>query len=368
MPTIRINSQNFDGIPCDIYFTGCTGNTDVITGVTLPYDYTTTDYLGYYSIYFPLYDKYCELNISCPSPTPTPTMTVTPTNTATPTPTVTPTMTPTPSGSSFDSDAAAYLADVVASGGTTDATISAATDTLFTSLKSNGLYSKMLVMYPFIGGVAASHRLNAKRTSSQYDGTFSGGFTHDVSGSTGNGTNGYLNSNFPISAYTANNYSLGYYQYTDNNTGDYIMTGIRRAVGTVQTPVLQLSTKIGSDYFMRLGDDTAFTTANGGNRNGFICGSRTGSTKADLYRNGTNVGTLTDNPGASIANEAWQTLVFNTNNDPSIGSSTPNPLAGYYADEGLNFYFISTGLLSSEISTLSTIINTFQTSLGRNTY
>jgi len=117
MQTVRITTQNFDGIPCDIYFTGCTGNTDVITGVTLPYDYTTTDYLGYYLIYFPLYEKYCDLSIPCPSPTPTPsitptntqtptvtpTMTVTPTNTETPTPTPsitasqTPTQTPTPS-------------------------------------------------------------------------------------------------------------------------------------------------------------------------------------------------------------------------------------------------------------------------------
>ena len=288
--------------------------------------------------------------------------------TNTPTPTLTPTNTPTPSASAFDSDAAAFLQAVLDTGGTLNSTISAATDTLFTSLKSNGLYSKMLVMYPFIGGVASSHRLNAKRTSSQYDGTFSGGFTHDISGSTGNGTNGYLNTNFPISAYTANNYSIGYYQYTDNNTGDYLMSGVRRAVLAVQTPILQLSTRVGSDYFMRFGDDTSFTTANSGNRNGFICGSRTGSTKADLYRNGTNVGTLTDNPGTSIANEAWQTLVFNTNNDPAIGGSTPNPLGGYYADEGLNFYFISTGLLASEVSTLSTIINTFQTSLGRNVY
>ena len=156
MGTVRITSDNFDGIPCDIYFTGCTGNTDVITGVTLPYDYTTTDYLGYYSIYFPLYDKYCELNIICPSPTPTPsvtptmtpTMTVTPTNTQTPTqtptPTVTPTMTqtptvtptPTPSGLSFDVDAQAFLQDVTTSGGTLDYTISAATNQLFVDLKS----------------------------------------------------------------------------------------------------------------------------------------------------------------------------------------------------------------------------------------
>jgi hypothetical protein len=75
-----------------------------------------------------------------PSPTPTSTVTptVTPTSSITPTPTVTPTatVTPTPSTSvpSGDPDAALLLSDVLAAGGTLDATISAATETLFTEL------------------------------------------------------------------------------------------------------------------------------------------------------------------------------------------------------------------------------------------
>lgn len=80
MPTIRINSNNYSGITCNINFTGCTGNTDVISGVTLPYDYTTSSYEGSYSVYFPEYDRTCLLDITCPSPTPS----VTPTPSATP--------------------------------------------------------------------------------------------------------------------------------------------------------------------------------------------------------------------------------------------------------------------------------------------
>ena len=65
MPTIRINSNNYSGITCNINFTGCTGNTDVISGVTLPYDYTTSSYEGSYSVYFPEYDRTCLLDIGC---------------------------------------------------------------------------------------------------------------------------------------------------------------------------------------------------------------------------------------------------------------------------------------------------------------
>jgi len=116
-------------------------------------------------------------------PVPTPSMTPSPT--ITPTPSITPTPTPSPSPiigdfiitqdgdvleaqngdliewfeQTLDPDAAAYLADVVASGGTTNPTIESAVDTLFTSLKSAGLYSKMIGMYPFVGAAAGCHAI-----------------------------------------------------------------------------------------------------------------------------------------------------------------------------------------------------------------
>ena len=124
----------------------------------------------------------------CIEPTPTPTTSVTPTNS------VTPTITPTPTASvpAGDADANAYIAAIIASGGTTDTTIENAIQTLFTDLKSAGVYSKMLAFYPVVGGVAASHAINAKRDTT-YDLTFVGGWTHGTSGMTSNGSTAYAN-------------------------------------------------------------------------------------------------------------------------------------------------------------------------------
>ena len=152
MPTIRINSTNYSGVTCNISFTGCTGNTDVISGVTLPYDYTTSSYEGSYSVYFPIYNKTCDLNITCPSPTPsvTPTLTPTPsvTPTLTPTLTPTPTVTPTPSPVTYDADYQAILDEATLQGYTLPSTSGQTLQNqLVLDLKTAGIWSELDILY-----------------------------------------------------------------------------------------------------------------------------------------------------------------------------------------------------------------------------
>jgi hypothetical protein len=126
-------------------------------------------------------------NTNTPSVTPT----LTPTKTTTPTPTLTPTNTPSSSpGPAFDPDAAAYLSAVVTAGGSVTSPMSAATNNMFLALKSNALYSKLLILSPMMGGTAASMAINGK-TPGTYNITWSAGWTFDVSGATGNGSNTY---------------------------------------------------------------------------------------------------------------------------------------------------------------------------------
>jgi hypothetical protein len=72
------------------------------------------------------------------------------------------TTTTTTTAAPVDADYAAFMAAVVATGGTTNSTISAATLTLFTDLKAAGLYSKLDVLMPMIGGTYGSIVINAK--------------------------------------------------------------------------------------------------------------------------------------------------------------------------------------------------------------
>ena len=351
MPTIRIKSTNYSGITCNISFTGCTGNTDVISGVTLPYDYTTSSYEGSYSVYFPAYDKTCPLDITCPSPTPTSSITPTPsiTPTLTPTSSITPTPTPSSSTPSLDPDAAAYLADVVASGGTTNPTIEAAVDTLFTDLKSNGLYND-LFFFPFVGGTASSHSLFGKRSAgTTYDITWFGGMTHGVSGSTGNGTNGYGETALQRPIYS----NLG-----DISQGIYVV-GDGSADGAYE---LQSSGTDNNALITRYTGDGAYVRFNGG----FKTGSNTDGT--GLY-----ISTLTGSTSGIVKlfKNTSTTLINTTTNDNDYLGENSRVFrggAGDYSPRTVNFVFYTTYLTDAQVSTLSTIINTFQTSLGRNIY
>lgn len=306
------------------------------------------------------------------TPTPTTTLTSTPTNTPTQTNTQTPTSTPTPTPSatapaSGTTEAIAYLNRVVQSGGTVDSTASAATITLFTSLVSNGLWDKLYAFYPVLGGVAASHTINANSSVGLYDLTFNGGWTHSSSGMQPNGTNGYAETNlnaqltFPIGATS----HLSIYvnlQGTGNRTYDMGVAG----VDSTLTAMLNIAAKRAPGA----GDQTLFdcgtfnpsgfgrvSTTSQTSASGMTLGSARSSIDRTLYRNGTNIATQTGNRPLSVAN---RTMV--------IGAQKSDIGVAYYSDNRYAFVTIGSGLTNTEIVNLSSIINTYETSLGRNTY
>jgi hypothetical protein len=311
--------------------------------------------------------------IPTPTMTKTPTQTQTPTNTQTQTPTNTQTQTQTntptvsPTASPFGpgtTEARLYLAEVLTAGGTgITNTVSAATITLFTSLVSYGLYDNLTVFYPMLGGVATSTALNGNRNSgTTYDLQYSGtGFTYTSSGATGNGATSYANTNFRNTFLLQDNYSLGFYQFSDNiplKTEEVIMGNL-----SVDIPVLQIATNLNpSLYFIRSGANGGATTAaNGGNVKGFYALTRTGSTSSSLFRNGNTTPILTATNSYTKSGSGANIFLWNFN-------FNGNPYSNSYANQTLNFAFIGKGLTASQISTLSTIINLFQTTLGRNTY
>jgi hypothetical protein len=289
------------------------------------------------------------------TPTVTPTNTNTPTNTATPTPTLTTTptntptltQTPTPSpGPAFDPDASLYLADVLNEGGTLDATISGATDTLFTSLKSNGLYTKLDVFYPMLGATSGSTALMGKRVSgTTYDLNYNGGWTFNSSGATPNGTTGYADTSYPPNLQGQNNIHMSVYN-TQESTGSRVEMG---------------STSAGSDIQIvsNFGANNYSAINNGGQvggpitSSGFIVISRTGSTNFNYFLNGSK----TTKGQSSIPPNSFNVYIGCRNS-----SGTPE----YYDTKQKAFASIGSGLSDADVANLTAIINTFQTSLGRN--
>lgn len=311
------------------------------------------------------------------TPTNTPTNTSTPTNTPTPsqtgtlsvTPTSTSSPTPTPSKPiSGTTEALIYLNRVVQSGGTVDSTASAATITLFTSLVSNGLWDKLYAFYPILGGVAASHAINGNSgTGTVYDLTFNGGWTHTSSGMQGNGTNGYAETNLNASTRFGTGALSHLSLYVNlQGTGNRIYDMGAAGNDSTLTALFDIAAKRADGS----GGQTLFDSGTF-NPSGFGRVSTTGQTSASgmtvgsvrsavdrtLYRNGLNIATQTGNRTPAYPN---RTIV--------IGAQKNETGVAYYSDNRYAFATIGSGLTDTEIVNLSNIINTYQTSLGRNTY
>lgn len=83
---------------------------------------------------------------------------------------------------SGDPDANTYISAITTAGGTLSGAEETAIQTFFTDLKTAGVYSKLYTLYPFLGGVADSNKINAVNPGSN-DLAFNGTWSHSATGS-----------------------------------------------------------------------------------------------------------------------------------------------------------------------------------------
>jgi hypothetical protein len=296
------------------------------------------------------------------SPTTTPTPTQTPTQTQTPTTTPTPTLTPTPSStppSAFDPDAAAYLEAVLNAGGTgITTTVSGATDTLFTELKTNGLYSKIKVMYPIIGGVANSHAINAVNLTANTL-TYINTINHSLSGMTASGV-AAANTGFNMSSnYPGNDMTFGaYVNSTPSFNDNYIIGAFETFQNFVSWDYRVGAAGIDLKYTQNTTTYRIDIDSDVENAIGFTQATSDGTGIIFRHENILSATTLTGAiEGTGLPN--LEMYICNLN------------LAGtpYRPQEGrVCFAYIGDYMDSSELSLMSSIVNNYQTSLQRNTY
>lgn len=308
------------------------------------------------------------LNTTPVTPTPTPTFTptpsvtppVTPTNTPSGTPAVTPTPTSSPTG---DPDAQAYLAAVVATGGTVTSDITTAVETLFTQLKSNGLYSKLDILMPMVGGVKSSILINAKTpTNNLYKWTeFGAALTYNVSGVTGNST-GALKSNFTLGdlsniVWTSAHFGVYYNKLSTEGTGPYF----NGFLNTDQAPYTYFNTAawVGNLYGGMFGqielNGIPYTP-----QKGWFMRNRTSSSSMYQYLNNADQGSSTSTTNQLAADLTRPIALF------ALGwSSQPNGLYAEGGNAGICTVTLGSGLDSTERANLNTIITNFNTTLGR---
>jgi hypothetical protein len=356
---IQLQSTNYNGQLADITYYPCSGGTISLGYQTIPYTYTNDNYQGTYDLFFSAFSQTCQLVITCPTPTPTvtPTNTNTPTPTLTTTPTNTPTLTqtPTPSpGPAFDPDAAAYLAAVIVAGGTVNSTISGATNNMFLALKSNSLYSKMKAFYPVLGGIASSNKINGNLNTS-FDLTFNGAFTHSYSGFNATTSSSYAATNYlPLTQHPSGNMTMGCFVNTNPDVNDkYIMAVYETGAKAIGWGYALTNAE---GYFTQYGSSLLILNGGTPNQKGFMHIGGDATTRY-FSQNLTGVDT---NVSLARNGSGLPNLEIYLSNLNFIG-------APYSTQTGrVAFAYMSDYLTTAETTTLSSIINAFQTSLGRN--
>jgi hypothetical protein len=312
---------------------------------------------------------YLTYTLVCPTTTPTVTPTKTSTPTVTPTITKTPTNTPTPSTSPpppFDSDASAYLSAVISAGGTVDSTMSAATNTLYTSLKSAGLYYKLIAFYPILGGVQNSHAINGNLNTS-LNLTYGGGWTHTSNGQSPNGSNGYADTGYAIPSGTfvgsSCDISFGIYINDFNGvSGAYDLDMGARIPDPDNTHIHWIGAEWAATSSSRYSSANVSGSYTGSPSTGFytVNRSRPVSTATILLFKNSVLNIATSQVGADTTGTSGSKLF--------LGAISAGNTPQFFSKKRQCFAFISSYLNTTETPIFMNIVNTFQTTLGRNTY
>jgi hypothetical protein len=250
-----------------------------------------------------------------------------------------------------DTDAQAFIT----AAGITNSTQQSAINTLVTTLKTYGLWTKMKAIYPMVGGTANSHKFNLKHPE---DATYAfrlgfyGGWTHTSTGAKPNGTNAYAETFLnALTRLTNNNYHLSHYSRTQKTTGGEVDLVVNQ-FGTVKMIALD-QYYAGAGKAFVAGDYISSSIANADtNTLGMLVGSRTAQTSAKMFMNGVQKGsTLT----LSNPNELPNNTFF-------LGA---NGIANEYSSKECAFASIGDGLTDTEAANLYTAVQAFQTTLGR---
>jgi hypothetical protein len=250
----------------------------------------------------------------------------------------------------YDADAQAFLTAAAI----TDVTIGGAINTLVVGLKTNNIWSKLIALYPMVGGLADTHKYNLIDIDTHII-DFYGGWSHSASGATANGTTSYGDTNFnPFTALVDSySFSLGYYGSVANPGG--VDMGVqdspRVKTGLFGGNILSANIYIFDCWDESLGRVLASST----DASGFWVGSRTTNNNQTIYDSGSSVGT----------NGNTVTVV-----PPSfnyfIGASNKATTTEYFSTQNFRLAFFGNGLTSTDVSNFNTLVTTFQTTLSRN--
>lgn len=282
-------------------------------------------------------------------------------------------------GSDIDENASSYLSAVISAGGMVDSISIEAVDTLFKSLKSSDLYDKLIIMYPFVGGVGAAHSINALSP-----GTNDMFFRNKISTPWVHTTTGSYNTDPDGDTFDGNWASIG-----SQNNAFYTSIGVKNATGKSPGSIFVSAADMSASVYSRgkLGRGTGsrtpaiFNPAEGGN-NRFQLALRWSGTSTSYCifpsASATYEFTDADSTGYYVLTRPSTSLMQLLKNGSVVMSATEEVTCDLDADVPLkincgattdtieySFLHFGVGLTQTESEDLTDIVQAFQTSLGR---
>jgi hypothetical protein len=247
----------------------------------------------------------------------------------------------------FDPDALTFITDA----GITNSTEQGAIDNLVRGLKDDGLWNRMLAIYPFVGNTSTQQRFNLKDTST-FKMTFYGGWAHSSTGALPDGSTSYADTGFTPStswAATLGNSSISAYSKT-NNVDAGALWGTRGAPSNTSLYPL-LITGTGTNIFH--------------NTNNAQVPSPVPTTSAiNLMTSRINTADLIIAVN-EVASTYVRTEIALSTLPIYLGAQNNNGVVALYSNRELAFAHIGTGLTTGQCTQLYTRIQAFQTRLSR---
>lgn len=252
----------------------------------------------------------------------------------------------------FDASAQAGINAVIAAGGTLTGAQQTACNTLIVGLKTEGIWTNTDLIYLYVGGTSAAHAVNW-RTPGTYNITWYNSPTHSANGvqfgGTAHGRTGY-NPN----ARSVNPADSGMFAYINSvGSGNRPIIAAQNDPTTLEMLMLHNTANdfhsMQGLYAGRAPTHPSFTA------NACVVGQRNSTTQTRRFINGTKTTTTTSGCGTASVNLELYIGCYNYGGSPALYSNARQAMCGLYRGAWTD----------AQQTAFSTLVNAFQTSLGR---
>jgi hypothetical protein len=238
-----------------------------------------------------------------------------------------------------------------------------AVNNMVQALVYNGIWTKIKAIYPVIGTTAAAHKFNLKDPRDA-DAAFrlafnGGGWTHSSTGMTPNGTTSWANTFLvPSTSLSVSSGHTSFYSRVQALLASNLDMGASSGLGAANIcsiAIARTTNQSSSSWGAQTAGTIAFFPSS--SSQGFFINNQNGATAAsrNLYRNGI-AGTAATSYGTPIMPTV--SFAIGALNDATLGR-------GNFSSRQCSLASIGDGLSDIEIKAFSTIVQAYQTKLGR---